>query len=59
MRRHHLAAIGLAGALALAAWASPAAQNLLTPLRDSGQTVTPVFEGWYRNVARGLAAEWP
>ena len=28
---------------------SSAAQTTLAPLRASGQTVTPVFEGWYRN----------
>jgi hypothetical protein len=25
------------------------AQDVLAPIRASGQTVTPVFEGWYRN----------
>ena len=25
------------------------AQDMLAPIRASGQTVTPVFEGWYRN----------
>src|SRR5688500_7011440 len=34
----------------LAGLAIPAAsQELLTPIRAAGQTVTPVFEGWYRN----------
>lgn len=34
----------------LAAGAAPAAsQEMLAPIRASGQTVTPVFEGWYRN----------
>lgn len=35
---------------ALAAWASARAQPLpLGPTRDAGQTVTPAFEGWYKN----------
>jgi hypothetical protein len=43
MRRLVLAAIALAGATA-------AAQQLpLEPLRESGQSVTPAYEGWYRN----------
>ena len=33
----------------LAATTNARAQNTLAPLRASGQTVTPVFEGWYRN----------
>lgn len=34
----------------LAVCAVPAAsQEMLAPIRASGQTVTPVFEGWYRN----------
>ncbi len=41
---------GLAGfALAVAGWLPPAVGQPLGPVRDSGQTVTPVFEGWYRN----------
>jgi hypothetical protein len=37
-------------ASALVASAPPAfAQQTLAPVRESGQTVTPVFEGWYRN----------
>lgn len=41
------AALGVA---ALFAWLTPAtAQEPLAPVRQSGQTVTPVFEGWYRN----------
>jgi PKD domain-containing protein len=37
--------------LLLAGWALPAAAQSvpLAPLRESGQTVTPAFEGWYRN----------
>lgn len=38
-------------ALAVAALfiAAPAYSQSLAPIRPSGQTVTPVFEGWYRN----------
>lgn len=49
--RSHLRTAGGAGALLLAGWALPAAaqQVPLAPVRESGQTVTPAFEGWYRN----------
>jgi hypothetical protein len=44
-----LAAAGTMGVL-LVAFASPVmSQDMLAPVRASGQTVTPVFEGWYRN----------
>jgi hypothetical protein len=44
-----LAAVGTAGVL-LTAFARPVmSQDMLAPVRASGQTVTPVFEGWYRN----------
>lgn len=48
-RRSHFRAAG--GVLLLAAWAAPAASQPapLAPVRESGQTVTPAFEGWYRN----------
>lgn len=42
----------LGSALVAACWVLPAAaaqQAPLAPVRESGQTVTPVFEGWYRN----------
>ena len=38
------AILGLAGAASAGAQTVP-----LAPLRESGQTVTPAFEGWYRN----------
>ena len=44
-----LAVAGTTGVL-LAALASPVmSQDMLAPVRASGQTVTPVFEGWYKN----------
>ena len=48
-RRHVLA--GAAGALLLAGGAVPAAAQgvPLGPVRESGETATPVFEGWYKN----------
>lgn len=41
----------LGSALVAACWVLPAAaqQAPLAPVRESGQSVTPVFEGWYRN----------
>jgi hypothetical protein len=43
-------AVVLTGA-ALAGWTLPglAQQEPLSPVRDTGQTVTPAFEGWYPN----------
>lgn len=40
-----------AGALLLVSWTHTATsqQVPLAPVRESGQTVTPVFEGWYRS----------
>src|SRR3954471_12342185 len=36
-------------ALAIAAPARTIGAQPLAPVRPSGQTVTPVYEGWYRN----------
>src|SRR5215472_2356550 len=52
MRRLALVAIAFAGVFVWAALeGSPraAAQLPLEPLRESGQNVTPAYEGWYRN----------
>jgi hypothetical protein len=43
------AVAGLSSALVLAAGLLPVRAQDLAPTRESGQTVTPVFEGWYRN----------
>src|SRR5690242_12574540 len=39
----------LAVAVAALALAAPGRGQSLAPIRPSGQTVTPVYEGWYRN----------
>lgn len=40
----------LSACMAAGAWRAAAAQPLpLAPIRSAGQTVTPAFEGWYRN----------
>ena len=39
----------LAVAVAALVLAGPARGQSLAPIRPSGQTVTPVYEGWYRN----------
>src|SRR5262245_24205271 len=39
----------LAVAVALLLVAAPARGQSLAPVRSAGQTVTPVYEGWYRN----------
>jgi hypothetical protein len=51
-RRSHRPSLAVLGTLLLASAvvAELGAQQLpLSPLRDSGQTVTPAFEGWYPN----------
>jgi hypothetical protein len=48
--RRRLAACGFVGILGVALCGPLVArQTPLAPVRESGQTVTPVFEGWYRN----------
>ena len=42
-------AVGVGFTLAATAVHRSSAQLPLTPLKSSGQTVTPAFEGWYRN----------
>lgn len=49
MPRLPLAVAGLSGALVAGCVRPAICQELLAPIRASGQTVTPVFEGWYRN----------
>ena len=48
-RRHRMLIGGLFGLSAAVAPRDVAAQLSLAPLTPAGQTVTPVFEGWYRN----------
>lgn len=48
--RWQLCAVGIAVAAIATASASPVvAQSPLTPAKASGQSVTPAFEGWYKN----------
>ena len=35
--------------IAIASWTLIAGQLPLSPVRDRGQTITPVYEGWYPN----------
>jgi hypothetical protein len=52
MKLRHLAAfvvILTAGVVGSLPGAAQQQQTLLAPTRDSGQTVTPAFEGWYKN----------
>ena len=41
--------VGVALSLTVASLALRAEQLPLAPIRDSGQTVTPVYEGWYQS----------
>jgi len=48
--RRHPSVFRIAAPLIAALWPmAGVAQIPLTPVKASGQTVTPVFEGWYRN----------
>ena len=59
MRNRSTAAAGLAAALAAAGWALPAAGQLpLAPVGTHGQTVTPVYEGWYPNPDGTISVSW-
>lgn len=54
MRAHRLAVASLGAVVAVASWSlvgagQPAAQLPLEPVRDSGQSITGAYEGWYRN----------
>ena len=50
MRRHGLFAVAaVISFVAVASTAPSTAQLALAPVRGSGQTATPVFEGWYKN----------
>ena len=51
MRGRRLMLAALLTCAALTGWSLPglAQQQPLAPVRDSGQTVTPAFEGWYPN----------
>lgn len=44
-----LAAVGTAAILLASNPRPVVSQDILAPVRTSGQTVTPVFEGWYKN----------
>jgi hypothetical protein len=49
MMQRHLVACCAAGAFAAAALAPASAQLPLTTPKSAGQTVTPAYEGWYKN----------
>lgn len=54
MRAHRLAVASLGAVVFVASWSlvgagQPAAQLPLEPVRDSGQSITGAYEGWYRN----------
>ena len=50
MRRQAFVAVGVVMAFVVpASTLTVTAQLPLSPLGGSGQTVTPVFEGWYQN----------
>ena len=53
------ALITVAGMIVVTSWTLLAAGQLpLAPVRTSGQTITPVYEGWYEN-ADGSCARGP
>ena len=49
MRLHHRLRRVLLALVTIAVPAAATAQRSLAPASPRGQTVTPVFEGWYKN----------
>ena len=51
--------ITVAGVIVVASWSLLAAgQPPLAPVRTSGQTITPVYEGWYENPDGTFSLSW-
>src|SRR4051812_26706233 len=46
---HRMSLSGIAIGTLLLSGAPVSAQESLTPIRAAGQSVTPAFEGWYKN----------
>ena len=53
------AVITVAGVIVVASWSLLAAGQLAqAPVRTSGQTITPVYEGWYQNPDGTFSLSW-
>ncbi len=59
MQRQPAVITGVVGAIVVASWTLLAAGQLpLSPVRTRGQTITPVYEGWYENVDGTFSLSW-
>ena len=52
------AAVCILALAVMRAGVAPAAIAQGLPVRDSGQTTTPVYEGWYQNADGTLTLSW-
>ena len=59
MRNRSLVVAGIVGVIVTASWTLlSAGQLLLAPVGTHGQTVTPVYEGWYPNPDGTISVSW-
>jgi len=59
MQRQPAVITGAVGVIVVASWTLLAAGQLpLAPVRNSGQTITPVYEGWYPNPDGTFSLSW-
>ena len=59
MQRQPTIITGVVGVIVVASWTVLAAGQLpLAPVRTSGQTITPVYEGWYPNPDGTFSLSW-
>ena len=59
MQRQPTIITGVVGVIVVASWTVLAAWQLpLAPVRTSGQTITPVYEGWYPNPDGTFSLSW-
>lgn len=59
MRNRSMMITGIVGVIVTASWTLlSAGQLLLAPVGTHGQTVTPVYEGWYPNPDGTISVSW-
>ena len=59
MQRQPAVITGVVGVIVVTGWTLLAAGQLpLAPVRTSGQTITPVYEGWYENPDGTFSLSW-
>ena len=57
--RAGVVAVGFGLVLALTLASRPSAQLPFATPKSSGQTVTPAYEGWYKNADGRVTQNWP